>query len=226
MKLNRPTGQMYTWAYTTNPLKGKCPHDCMYCYVERLRNMGLKKYEGKLELDENWFKLDLTIPEKDKVIFVQSCGDLFAEAVPDKWITRILDRIEEFPETTFLIQSKNPTRFHNFSFPSNIILGTTIETNRNYPISKAPTPEERWQALKALPTTIAVMVSIEPVLDFDFVTLLAWMEDLKPTFISIGADSKGHNLIEPSPKKLQGFIDELGLITEVRRKKNLKRLLK
>ena len=70
------------------------------------------------------------------------------------------------------------------------------------------------------------MVSIEPIMDLDVSTMLAWLEELKPDFVSIGADSKNHNLPEPSSEKIKRLISELSEFTEVRVKSNLSRLTK
>lgn len=225
MSLNPPSGNMYPWAYTTNPIGGRCQHECSYCYVGRLRQRGLKKYDGKPFLDEKWFKLNLKIPDR-YILFVQSCGDLFGSWIPDLWIRQILERIREFPETTFLLQTKNPIRFLEFNIPKNCILGTTIETNRDYKLTKAPSPKERFLAMKELPIYIETMISNEPVIDFDLAVMLAWMGVLRPKFVSVGADSGKNNLLEPSALKLKQLLWQLELITEVRRKKNLNRLLK
>lgn len=33
--LNKSKGNMYPWVtYTWNPIKGKCPHECRYCYMK------------------------------------------------------------------------------------------------------------------------------------------------------------------------------------------------
>lgn len=74
--------------------------------------------------------------------------------------------------------------------------------------------------------TLPKMVSIEPIMDFDLPDMVRWIEDIKPEFVSIGADSKGHNLPEPSPDKLAQLIGELGRITEVELKANLARIMK
>ena len=70
------------------------------------------------------------------------------------------------------------------------------------------------------------MVSIEPILDFDLLTMVGWIKAVKPEFVSIGADSKGHHLPEPSTGKLQRLCDELRMITEVKVKSNLVILIK
>jgi DNA repair photolyase len=36
MPLNKSTGNLYEFVtHSWNPIQGKCPHDCSYCYVER-----------------------------------------------------------------------------------------------------------------------------------------------------------------------------------------------
>ena len=70
-----------------------------------------------------------------------------------------------------------------------------------------------------------LFISIEPILDFDLQVMVRWMVQIKPKFVSIGADSKHHNLQEPGKKKVESLIKELKKITEVKIKPNLKRLL-
>jgi hypothetical protein len=70
------------------------------------------------------------------------------------------------------------------------------------------------------------MVSIEPIMEFDLVMLVDWIKVIKPEFISIGADSKGHNLPEPSADKVTKLIEELKKVTEVKLKDNLNRILR
>jgi len=229
MTLNKPSGNMYPWAYTINFIAGECKHACGYCYVGNkvapwLNRMGNGKYYGEPRLIESEFKTKLIVP-KGYLIFVESCGDLFGSWIPDLWILRILERIREFPETTFLLQTKNPIRFFDFEIPENCILGTTIETNREYALTKAPQPKARFLAMKKLLINREIMVSMEPIMDSDLTTVLAWMGVLRPKFVSVGADSGENGLAEPSPFKLKQLLWQLELITEVRRKDNLSRLL-
>jgi protein gp37 len=231
MPLNKPSGNMYPWAYTWNPLAGKCPHECGYCYVENkinpmMKRSGNDKYEGELRLVEKELQTPLIIPE-GFIIFVQSCGDLFAKEVPDAWIQRVLDHIAVYPQTTCLLQSKNPIRFREFNIPKNCILGTTLESTYEYSKTKAVSPHHRFSALMVIPSGNDFMISIEPVMDFDLDRMVTWIRMLKPKFVSIGADSRSEgerDLAEPSPKKLDALITELQKITEVRIKDNLSRL--
>lgn len=225
--VNKPSGNMYPWAYTWNPMKGRCLHHCSYCYVPRLRNIGLKKYEGSCELDQKRLKDDLTIPE-GFVLFVCSCYDLFGHWVKKEWISQILEKCRQYPQTTFLFQTKNPIRFKEFlkEIPEQSILGVTLETNRSPPYTNAPRPEARYFWFLELVWS-RKMVSIEPVIDFDLEKFVSWIMRLQPEFVSIGADSDPDQnvLLEPDEWKIFDLIEALMSITEVRLKKNLDRLL-
>ena len=72
---------------------------------------------------------------------------------------------------------------------------------------------------------IRKMVSIEPIMDFDSRDFLRILQDIKPEFVSIGADSKNNNLTEPSSKKIKELIYHLKRFTKVIIKNNLDRLL-
>lgn len=219
MGMNKQTGNMYPWVtHTYNPIKGKCPHDCSYCYMKRFK-------VGELRLVEKELGTDLG---KGNFIFVGSSTDMFAKEVPVEWIARVMLHCKAY-ENKYLFQSKNPARFWEFryDFPEKSYLGTTIETNRGYPDSNAPSTEKRFLAMKQLVNSVPkfpLMISIEPVIDFDTDFLVSWIKEIKPAFVSIGADSKGHDLPEPSWEKIKLLIEELKKFTEVKVKPNLKRL--
>lgn len=213
--LNKQKGNMYGWVtHTWNPIKGKCPHDCSYCYMKVFP-------QGELRFDEKCMRDDLG---SNNYIFVGSSTDMFARCIPDKWIDNVLNRCYFYDKNSYLFQSKNPNRFRDLLFPDNVILGATIETNRlNENISNAPDQDERKEVMSILPH-YNKMVSIEPIMDFDLDIFVYWIKAIKPKFVSIGADSKGHNLPEPSWDKIQTLIRELRKFTEIKVKDNLKRL--
>jgi len=159
-----------------------------------------------------------------RVIFVGSSIDMWAQDIPVEWIQEVLERCRAH-DNEYLFQTKNPYRFFFFDlFPERTIYGTTLESDIYYPeISKAPDPMLRAEAIARKGPKR--MVSIEPVLQFHFGRFITMIERIKPHFVSIGADSKGHNLPEPRAKELGEFIIELRNITEVKIKKNLHRLL-
>lgn len=229
MVLNKQKGNMYPWVtHTWNPIKGKCPHDCSYCYMKRFP-------QKEVRLDDRCFNDDLG---SDNTIFVGSSCDIWAKDIPWDWVWKVCEHIEKYPSNTYLLQSKYPKRFDELlrrnkhlikSFSKNVIVGTTIETNRDkdfgkeYVVSKAFPPVSRYIWLDSV-DACHKMVSIEPIMDFDVSVLVAWIKTIKPDFVSIGADSKCHNLPEPAPEKIIEFVDCISEFTNVKIKSNLKRL--
>ena len=225
MGLNKSAGNMYNFVDATwTPLSGACSHFCTYCYVQNLKRYPeLKaKYSGVPRIAERELETDLG---QGRFIFVCSTNDLFAEAVPSEMIEQVLAHCSKY-DNRFLFQSKNPRRFWHFvnAFPPKTMLGTTLETNREYGLSQAPMVWERvgWFS-PSLP--FPKMVSIEPILDFDLDVFPHWIELIQPEFVSVGADSKGHGLPEPSREKVEGLLIALAGFTEAKQKKNLERLL-
>jgi DNA repair photolyase len=201
MPLNPSSGNMYGFVkFTWNPVKG-CRHGCSYCY---LKSIGGGRYDMTPRLDERELLTDLS-PAVDACIFVGSTTDLFGKFVPDEWIYKVLERCRAFPKVNFLFQSKNPDRMRLFTpfLPARVILGTTIESNRDYPgISGGASVRDRYEAIKRLRGMgYATMITIEPILDFDvgeFARCLSELKDMKipnraELLINIGADSKGHD---------------------------------
>jgi hypothetical protein len=211
--LNEQKGNMYPWvSHTYNVIKGKCPHGCSYCYMKVFR-------QPELHLDSKELKVDLG---EGNFIFVGSSCDMWAEAIPSHWIELVLEKCQAH-SNRYLFQSKNPERFHAYAltFPYRSVFGTTIESNLAE-VGSAPLPYLRYQAMRDMPGH--KMVSIEPVMEFDLFTMVKWIQEIAPDFVSIGADSKGHHLPEPTPDKLNRLIEELARFTGVRVKDNLRRL--
>jgi len=223
MSLNRQS-QMYLWVTETkNPIRGRCYHDCVYCYVKTSRVK--KLYQGEPYLVGSFFKKGLG---KDKTIFIGSCFDLFALSIPMIWDKRILAHCRKYPTNTYLLQSKNIKVMYQYEpyFPPKIIVGTTAETNRHTgKISNAPHPVERLTWLSQF-FLLDKFISIEPIIDFDLDIFVSDIKRVFPKFVSIGADSKGHHLPEPPEGKIRELITELEKFTEVKLKKNLERLMK
>lgn len=219
--LNKQKGNMYPFVtHTWNPIKGKCPHDCTYCYMKRWKL-------PKLHLDEKEFKTDLG---KGNFIFVGSSCDMFANVVPAEWIQKTISLCKKYPKNTYLFQTKNPKRFRKFDWfgiRHKVVFGTTIETNRIYKdLTTAPHPSIRSHALANFKVNgfARKMISIEPIMDFDPDILISWIKAIKPEFVSIGADSKGHGLPEPTWDKITDFICEIAKFTNIYEKDNLGRL--
>jgi len=237
MPVNKPNGNMYPYAYTDNPVGGECPHKCGYCYVEtKIKpKFHLKKYEGPPRIIEKELGYELRIPD-DYILFMCNMIDLFADEIPSHVIKTVLSYCNRYPQTCFLFQTKNPKRFFEFEnmFPEKTIFGITLETNRTkdyYKISSAPYPDVRKHFISAFKqkTGCKIMISIEPVIDFDLDVFVEWIRELDPYFVSIGGNSAESFVwpdgwFEPSAEKIRLLITRLQKFTKVRIKSNLERL--
>ena len=207
--------------HTWNTIKGKCPHDCSYCYMKRFGEQKPVRFDDK--------ELIVGFGER-KFIFVGSSCDMWADKVPKEWILDTIAHCRKYPYNKYLFQSKNPSRMIDFRdyIPKNSILGTTIETNRDYPqMGKSQKPMQRADAMHVLSIDFKTMVTIEPIMDFSDIHLISLILKCNPEWVNIGADSQKSGLPEPSADKINELINNLkaaGL--EVKIKDNLKRLMK
>ncbi len=223
MPLRESKGNMYSFVtHTWGPIKGLCEHSCEYCYMKQFK-------QNPVRLDEKELKTNLG---SGNFIFVGSGTDMFANNVPEEWIRKVFLHCGGFWKNKYLFQSKNTRRFNDYNilhnFPADTVLGTTIETDDCgllKKISNTPGPFSRAKHLSMF-LDHERMVTIEPVLQFNLENLIQIIRVAEPAWVNIGADSKHHNLPEPSWEKVQALIAELGKFTEVRQKSNLERLKK
>lgn len=216
--MNKANGEMYNWIdYTWNLLTG-CDHECEYCYMKSMPFSNMTPRKSKTEFSVK--------PPAASRFFIGSSGDMFCKSMKDDWIHEALSLCNDM-FSTYVLQTKNPGRYLDFLdyFDSRFILGTTIESNREHHLSKAPSVEKRAYAMFQIPGDIKRFITVEPVLDLDLDEMLEYVLLCVPDFVNIGADSKHHNLAEPDASKLNSLIKELEKETEVRLKKNLSRLL-
>ena len=218
--LNEVKGNMYNFVtHTWNPIKGKCSHDCSYCYMKR---WGEQK---PVRLVEKELNDDLG---EGNFIFVGSSTDMFADDVPAEWIEEVLTHCRTYDLNKYLFQTKNPERFKEFAhkFPENTVLCITLESNRTHKeMNDSPSTFERYNEFKDL-LGGEQMITIEPIMDFEPSVLIDWIKDIGPFQVNIGADSQRSGLPEPSKEKIEALINELEKFTKVFKKDNLKRLLK
>ena len=205
--------------HTKNYIKGKCLHDCSYCYVKKFKL-------NPIRLDEKEFEEDLG---ENNFIFVGSSCDMFADDVPEEWILKTLAHCKKHDKNKYLFQSKNPKRIYQLreQLPDFCVIGTTIETNRFMPdiMGKSPQLEERSISMDLLSKEFETTVTIEPIMDFDVEELVSLIKECNPAWVNIGADSKGHNLPEPSKDKILKLVEEIEKFTKIEKKRNLKRIL-
>ena len=224
MGLNLSNGNMYKFVgYTWNPIKGKCLHDCSYCYMKQINPNANPPRLAEYELNT-----DLGC---GRSIFIGSSTDMFAEDIPSEWIARVLDYCHQNSNmllpNAYLLQSKNPKRFLEFinhPIMERVIFCTTIETNRFYPeiMNKAPRIEERVEAMEEIarlgrPT----MVTAEPLMQFDHEEMVSFIRRCSPKLVNIGRNSCRRIVLpEPTQEEVQQLIAELKSFANVNVKDN------
>jgi len=234
--MTKAKGNMYVdVTHTHNDIKGKCLHCCSYCYMTSINKRFNKKVKEPY-LDEKELTKNLG---SGNIIFIGSSTDMWARNIPKEWILKVLFHTDIFPDNMYLFQTKNPWRYMDFihpliggkvetELPKKCILGTTIETNRNYLnyMGETPPPNDRAKAIEIITSQFNdCFITIEPILDFDIELFVPMLKDAMPKYINIGADSGNNHLPEPEPEKIRELIKELEKFTKVHLKKNLKRLL-
>ena len=219
MPLKKSTGNMYRFvSHTWNPVRGKCPYACSYCYVGRWGE------QPSLHLDAKELKTDLG---KDNFIFICSGCDLFHPDVPEDWIACVRNQTLRYPNNQYLWHTKNPKRLVELIEPGPAdVACVTIETDNEFHLrtfSKAPQALERLDYLKKWEGR--KMITIEPIMSFS-PSIVDMIISCRPDQVNIGADSGGNGLPEPTLWE----IDQLTYTLEksgitVHEKKNLNRLI-
>jgi len=211
--------RMYKEAKATwNPAVG-CWNDCVYCVpsfqrqAKRQKSRCLKCYNYEPHLHPERLAVPLPKTKEGEFIFVCDMGDW--EHFLYDWKIAIIRRMAQLPDRTFLIQSKNPESFFLYEFPPNVILGTTIETNRSTErVSKAPPTEYRYITLVEVKHPRKA-VTHEPIMDFDLETLVEWDKEIKPEIVWIGYANRYYELDEPEADKTRWLGMKLSHFTKV-----------
>lgn len=217
MGLNISKGNMYDFVtHTWNTVKGRCYHDCSYCYMKRWGNL------KEARLDEKEFKTDLG---NGNFIFVGSSCDMFANDIPYEWVKKTLNKCKEY-DNKYLFQTKNPAKMVSTGLIENCVTCITLETNRIYSeyMKNSPTPNERVIYFENF--TYDKYITIEPIMDFDLLQFVDMLKRCEPIQINIGADSGNNHLPEPDNYKIDRLINELMKFTKVKLKKNIKRIFR
>jgi protein gp37 len=126
---------------TWNPITGctKYSDGCTNCYAEkmanRLKNMGLKKYENLFNLTLHYENIeDPLFMKKPQTIFVCSMSDIFHKDVPDEFILKLFEVMNKAHWHTFQVLTKRAERIKelndSITWTKNIWLGTTVESQK------------------------------------------------------------------------------------------------
>lgn len=168
-----------SWTQTTwNPVVG-CSHvseGCRNCYAERMDKRiraargqeyrawtaqnaayNIRLYPERLEQPRRW--------REPRMVFVNSMSDLFHENVPDDFIARVWQTMQDTPKHTYQILTKRPQRMRRWvsswfgvdTMPpaSNVWLGVSVEDQKN--------ADERIPLLLQTPAAVRFL-SCEPLL--------------------------------------------------------------
>jgi len=150
---------------TWNPITGcrKVSPGCAHCYAElfaeRFRGVpghpfeqgfDLRLWPARLELPKTW--------RRPRRIFVNSMSDLFHEDIPDSYVQRVFQTMEDCHWHQFQILTKRHERLAQLAprlpWPRNVWMGVSIENRRFV---------HRADFLRQVPATIR-FISAEPLL--------------------------------------------------------------
>ena len=197
---------------------GGCKYQCVYCEKSFQAQAKRQKRRCLLCYDfaphEHPERLEKTLPRTGFGEFIFTCASGDVAFCKTTYLEQIAERMRNDPTRTFLIQSKNPATFARVKWPINVVLGTTIETNRDAlcrAISKAPPPSRRLLDFLAIDHR-SKMVTIEPVMAFDMDIMVEWMAKLNPCLIWLGFDTKGCGLPEPTTEQVRELHWRLSLL--------------
>lgn len=153
-----------SWTQKTwNPILGcsKYSADCANCYAEALTKRFPKAFPNGFNVTLHPDRLDEPKHvKKSAMFFVCSMADLFHKDVPDEYIDRVMQVIEETPQHTYQLLTKRIERMRRYFFnrqtiPQNVWLGVTVENND---------VKKRISVLKSFNTSNVKFLSCEPLL--------------------------------------------------------------
>ena len=247
MPVNVSKGSMYPDVDgTINFIRGACEASCVYCFMKYGFRANLKAYKEPYKLVEKEF--ETFDAEPGSRIFCGSATDMWR--APVDCIRKVLEfclKQEEENEIEWLFQTKYPNSVSRWiqHLPRNSMIGVTLETNRSYDkrISRAPSPTSRAYAMKSLldlwtkhylhhglsiSYSPRIMVSIEPIMEFDLEPFVDMIRSLETEYVSIGVDTQGafleHDIELVKMPNLTTLAERLGEFTQVKIKPNVLRV--
>lgn len=186
--------------YTINPQGHGCygpggnkadPRPCSYCYNRERARRKLSKCPLCNQWTPHWHPeaLEIKLNQAETIrkhriakgwpeqhldisprVFVQSMGDLFHAETPRIQIHAVWETIMRHPEITWLLLTKNPYRYQEFTWPANCWLGTTITGSTEADKDRADAIYEIYQHLGK------TWASIEPLIGpIDIPTPCNWI---------------------------------------------------
>jgi len=110
--------------YTVNPVKGKCPMGCDYCYMWGRLGIGMRfHFDQTIRYDPRAW-LGIGSLRKPSRIFVGSTIELFHDSLSPQYLKWVLEVPLEFPQHTFIFLTKCPQNLPR-EWPDNCWVGVT-----------------------------------------------------------------------------------------------------
>lgn len=197
MKFRNPAYNAAIW----EPISGLCPYCCLYCY---------NRYQALFRGLTTKHQIDINEPMLNwSIIYTGVFTDIFSNAIPDKMLHAIFQRIYASPRQTFVFSTKNPKRYVDLIdyLPANASYTTTIESDIAYPwLSSAPSPEERlcWLGiLRDKSPSIHLEVNVQPILPFNLEKFSQALIAIKPNLVRIDFDQRTIKLKNLMPLKVR-----------------------
>jgi len=162
---------------TWNPVWG-CRNHCEYCYARKIAKR-FYKVVGKREYDPHGLSLpgdgvslkidylkhfvprflesqfDKKFPKKPQRIFVGSMSEIYYWE--KEWMEKTLNKIEEYPQHTFIFLTKHLRVYNKYTFPSNCWIGFTATKEYSF--------EENDSYLEDFRYKWHTFISFEPLLE-------------------------------------------------------------
>ena len=211
-------GKMFPFVTAkTNPIGGKCFYDCydLGCWAKDFATRYHMEKYAREEPFIVWKELERKFKPSD-FVFIGDMNDHLGSWVPSAYIKTVIDLLcRTQPDVHFLWHTKNAHRYgqlweEGIEFPINCTLGCTVETNRAYVgVSKAvfaPVRLQQMALLKSFGISNDVLLTAEPIMDFDLDEFAKSLIAVKPWAVAVGYDNYGCKLPEPSLEKTLQFI--------------------
>ncbi len=150
------------WAdFTVNPIKGKCPVACPYCYARRLYDRF--KWNPEIRFVPEVYD-DISVSPRRQRIFVGSTIELFGDWIRQEWLNFIIKKCYVHPWHTFIFLTKQPQNLIKWSpFPENCWVGVSIPRYWDDSVIGHPEAFNRISQLGEVRASVK-FVSFEPLL--------------------------------------------------------------
>jgi hypothetical protein len=214
--LKKKVEYYYRNTVSWSPFQG-CNFECKYC-EQSFQRQAKRKLHDCLECycyEPHYH------PERLKKVpnagVVAVCGNSDVAFCNPDFMHKIVDVMQQDEKKgrIWFVQSKKPSCLEPYlnDFPRNTVLLTTLETNRDEgyaKVSKAPPPSVRYEMFSNLRYPRKV-VTIEPIMEFDFEIFLNWIVNIQPEAVYIGFESSRYEMpfTEPHMEKVLNFIAAL-----------------